>query len=207
MQARIQSKDTSTNHKTENSSYHEPPIERSEGIILSEEVVGYLVAEKSPNSFSTDAGAPRKEEKPLICILVFTHRKLICVKVGSTHSLVEFFLYGPLAWLITKRVQKAHALRILESAKSLEELLVANDHFEIDYSYIEKLELNKKVLKIRVSWNPAYLDGEMRFAVLKECKGTDCHTIMRLALPQSPTETYKNALSEKKYEWNRPLRR
>ena len=207
MQARIQSKDTSTSHKTENSSNHEPPIERSEGIILSEEVVGYLVAEKSPNSFSTDAGAPRKEEKPLICILVFTHRKLICVKVGSTHSLVEFFLYGPLAWLVTKRVQKAHALRILESAKSLEELLVANDHFEIDYSYIEKLELNKKVLKIRVSWNPAYLDGEMRFAVLKECKGTDCHTIMRLALPQSPTETYKNALSEKKYEWNRPLRR
>jgi hypothetical protein len=171
-----------------------------------EEIVGWLVAEKSPNSFSTDTGAPRKEENPLICILVFTHSELICVIVGSTHGPVEFLLYGPLAWLITKRVQKARALRIMKNAKSLNELLEANKHFEIDYPYIEKFELNKRVLKIKVSWNPEYLDGEMRFAVLGEREGTDCHTILRMALSPNFTEICGNALSGERYSWNRPLR-
>lgn len=170
-----------------------------------EKIVGWLVAQKSPNSFSTDTGAPRKEENPLICILVFTHSKLICVKVGSTHGPVEFLLYGPLAWLVTKRVRKAHALRIIENAKSLSELLEANRHFEIDYAYIERFELNKRVLKINVSWNPEYLDREMRFAVLGEREGTHCHTILRMALPPSFTETCENASSGERYAWNRPL--
>jgi hypothetical protein len=167
-----------------------------------EEIVGWLVAEKSPNSFSTDTGTPKKEENPLVCILVFTRTKLICVKVGSTHGLVEFLLYGPLAWIITKRVQKAHALKIMENAKSLNELLEVNNHFEIDYAYIEKLELNKRVLRIKVFWSPEYLDKEMRFVVLGEHKDTDYYAILSMALSPSFTETRENALSGEQYAWN-----
>jgi hypothetical protein len=158
-----------------------------------EKVLGYLLAMKSPGTFVTTAGAVKDEKKPLRCVLFLTSKRLIALMTQDTYDGLRHFILETGLEMLPK---EAHALKNrmesrkaekIDDTESLDEVLKEAEHFEIDYGYIEKLEFQKFLffssnLRIRVSWNPRYLDKELEFSVARKHKGEDCVEMLHSAL-------------------------
>ena len=166
-----------------------------------EKVLGYLLAVKSPGTFVTTAGAVKDEKKPLRCVLFLTSKRLIALMTQDTYDGLRHFILETglemlpkeisetVEWLkrqVKNRMESRKAEKI-EDTESLDEVLKEAEHFEIDYGYIEKLEFQKFLffspsLRIRVSWDPRYLDKELEFSVARKHKGEDCVEMLHSAL-------------------------
>ena len=151
-----------------------------------EKIVGSLGATKPPNTLIKTTGAVKTEKESSKCILLFTSRRLLVFEIGN-----ESEMTGIVSWLMDygKRKRQHEKQKKIEEAKSLDEILGAVEHFEVDYNYIEKVAFKKSfvnkilgtlpTLKIKISWNPTILDKELVFFIDARHKYQDCLNLLR----------------------------
>jgi hypothetical protein len=157
----------------------------------------------------TDTGVLKREEKPFHCVLLVTSKRLILVPTESSRiGWKEIFEanFPALLWYDIMKQTSVESETEKEKRKNAEEsldrLLKENEHFDIDCSYIEKVELQGGAVKIRISWNPKYVDKELIFSLVKP-KIEEFASMLRSALQTGFSEMSKKTFTGIKHVWER----